>query len=168
MLADFGFTRITNSVKETTVGTGTVYFMAPEILHSTKFGLEKGVPSKEGDVYALGMTVYQVLTGEFPFYPRREFEVIHAVLDGERPPKPKNAEEIGMKEAVWELMGECWREKREERPAMPEILKKFHEITGETKTIDTGAEFAMPRLDIPGQPNSIVSGSPSLATFACE
>ena len=168
MLADFGFTRITNSVKETTAGTGTVFFMAPEILHSTKFGLEKGVPSKEGDVYALGMTVYQVLTGEFPFYPRREFEVIHAVINGERPPKPENAEEIGMTEAIWGLMEECWKEDRAERPVMPEVLRRFREITGETKTIDTGAESAMLRLDIPGQPNSIVSGSPSLATFVCE
>ena len=51
---------------------GTVSFMAPELLYSAKFGLEKGLPSKEADIYALGMTVYQVLTGKWPFYPKRE------------------------------------------------------------------------------------------------
>ena len=168
MLADFGLTRITNSVRHTTEGTGTVHFLAPELLLPAKFGLEKGVPSKEGDVYALGMTVYQVLTGQFPFHPKREFEVMHAVVEGERPLRPENAEEIGMTEAVWELMRECWKEDRTERPAMPEILRKFCEITGERKTIDTAAELATPRVDIPGSRCSMVSESLSLVTFTCE
>ena len=110
--------------------------MAPEILHPTKFGLEKEVSSKEGDVYALGMTVYQVLTGQIPFHPKREFEVIFAVVDGERPPKPENAEEIGMTETVWELLGECWKEDRVERPIVSEILRNFCDIVGERNTID--------------------------------
>ena len=153
-----------------TDGTGTprTFFMAPELLHPTRFGLEKGVPSKEGDVYALGMTVYQVLTGQFPFHPKGQFEVVQVVVDGERPPKPENAEEVGMTEAIWELMGECWKENRAERPVMPEILRRFREITGEKKTIDTGAEYGTPRLDIPGNPNSVVSENPPLAVFACE
>ena len=167
MLADFGFTRITNSVRLTTEGTGTVYFMAPELLHPAKFGLDKGVPSKEGDVYALGMTVYQVLTGQIPFHPKREDEVIFAVLDGKRPPKPENVE-TGMTEAIWELMTECWKENRAERPIMQEILRKFCEITGEKKTIDAVAEFAMPRVDIPGNRSSMVSESFSLMTSPCE
>ena len=50
--------------------------MAPELLYPAKFGLEKGVPSKEGDVYALGMTMYQVLTGQVPFHSKKVFEVI--------------------------------------------------------------------------------------------
>ena len=141
MLADFGFTRITNSVRLTTEGTGTVYFMAPELLHPTRFGLEKEVPSKEADVYALGMTIYQVSTGKLPFHSKREFEVMHAVVDGERPPKPENAEDIGMTEVIWELMGECWKENRAERPVIPEILRKFCEITGEKKEID-GSPFS--------------------------
>ena len=145
-----------------------MHFLAPELLHPTKFGLEKGVPSKEGDVYALGMTVYQVLTGQFPFHPMREFEVMHAVVEGGRPPKPENAEDIGMTEAVWELMRECWKEDRTERPIMPEILRKFCEITGERKTVDTAAEFTMPRVHIPGSRSSIVSESLSLMTFTCE
>ena len=168
MVADFGFTHVTSPARLTTEVTNTVLFMAPELLHPAKFGLEKGVPSKEGDVYALGMTVYQVLTGQFPFHPKRGFEAIQAVIDGERPPKPKNAEEIGMTEAMWELMTECWKEDRAERPVMPEILRRFREITGEKKTIDTVAEFGMPRLDIPDNRSQMVSESPTLATFACE
>lgn len=53
--------------------------MTPELLPA-KFGLSKEIPSKEADVYAFGMTVYQVLTGKWPFFPRRETEVMLAVV----------------------------------------------------------------------------------------
>ena len=145
----------------------TVPFMAPELLHWTRFGLGKRVPSKEADIYALGMTVYQVLTGKLPFYPKGEAEVMHAVFLGERPPKPENAEEIGMTEAVWELLGECWREDRTKRPVISEILRKFCETTGERKTTDPATDMAISRLDIAGNPSSMVSEHLSLATISC-
>ena len=131
-------------MKTLTEESGTVSFMAPELLHSARFGLEKGVPSKEADIYALGMTVYQVLTGQWPFYPKREAEVVLAVISGKRPPKPENAEEIGMTGVVWELMGKCWREDRTKRLNILQVLKKFCIITGEGQTIDA----AVPQLDV--------------------
>jgi len=92
MLADFGFTRVTTiSVRISSEEQGTASFMAPELLLPEKFGLDKGVPSNEGDFYVLGTTVYQVLTGKWPFYPTREAAVVLAVISGERPPKPDNA-----------------------------------------------------------------------------
>jgi hypothetical protein len=65
------------------------------------------VPSKEADNYALGITVYQVLTGNQPVFPRREAEVIHAVVSDGRPLKPVNAEKIEMTEVAWGLLREC-------------------------------------------------------------
>ena len=105
LLADFGFTRVTTvSVRASSGEPGTLLFMAPELLLPNKFGLDKGVPSREADVYTLGMAVYQVLTSELPFFPRREAEITHAVTSGQRPPKPENAEEIGITEALWDLL----------------------------------------------------------------
>jgi serine/threonine protein kinase len=138
ILTDFGFTRVTTiSVRVSSEEPGTASFMAPELLLPTRFGLDKGVPSKEADIYALGMTVYQVLTGKWPFFPRREAEVFHAVIAGERPPKPENAERIGMTEVVWNLLRECWREDRTARPNISDILGRFCGITGERRTTDS-------------------------------
>jgi serine/threonine protein kinase len=160
MLADFGFTRVaTISVKLSSEEQGTASFMAPELLFSTKFGLKKGVPSKEADVYALGMTVYQVLTGKWPFFPKKESEVIHAVILGGRPPKPENAEGIGMTEVVWDLVEECWREDRTKRPIISEVLGRFCDITGDRKTTDSMIEAAGPQLDTSGNRDSIHSES---------
>ena len=58
--------------------------MAPELLFPGKFALDKEVPSEEADIYALCMTVYQVLTGTRPFYPMEEGDIILVVISGER------------------------------------------------------------------------------------
>ena len=108
---------------------GTPSFTAPELLLPTKFGLEKGGPSKEADVYALGMTMYQVMTGKRPFLQIRKAAIIRAVISGERPAKPHNAEEIGMTDAFWDLLRECWREDRKKRPRILHILTRVKDIT---------------------------------------
>ena len=142
--------------------------MAPELLLPNKFGLETGVPSKEADIYALGMTMYQVLTGKWPFFPKRKMEVMHAVMSGGRPPKPENAEEIGMTEVLWDLLTRCWREDKTTRPSIAEVLGKFREIIGEGKTSDSMyEEFPAPQLNT-GKRSSVVSRSSSVTVVSCE
>ena len=135
---------------------GTVPFMAPELLHPARYGLEKGVTSKEADVYALGMTVHQVLTGQWPFFPKREEEIMLAVLSGDRPSKPENAEAIGMTDAVLSLLEECWKEDRSMRPDISNILGRFCAITGERITTDL-VDVVMPQSDN-GIRNSVTLG----------
>lgn len=169
ILADFGFMRVaTVSVKLSSQEPGTVAFMAPELLLPTKFKQDKGVPSKEADVYAFSMTVYQVLTGKLPFFPKREAEIMHAVMLGERPPKPEDAEEIKMTEVLWVLMKECWREDRTTRPAIAEVLTRFYEITGEGKTTDSASGgFSDLRLNT-GNRSSTISQASSSTAVSCE
>ena len=99
--------------------------MAPELLLPTKFGLSKAVPSKEADIYALGMAIYQVLTGKRPFLQRRKARIICAVILGERPAKPENAEKIWVTEFVWNLLVECWMEDRTMRPNASDTLRRL-------------------------------------------
>lgn len=169
MLADFGFTRVTTiSVMATSEGQGTIHFMAPEHILPDKFGVDKAIPSKEADIYALSMTVYQVLTDRLPFFPKKETEVPFAVISGQRPPKPENVSEIGMTAVVWDLLQECWREDKTTRPDISTILGVFCNITGERKTIDSTIGMAIPQLDVAGEQNSVDSQSFSSATRSCE
>ena len=107
---------------------GTPSFMAPELLLPTKFGLEKTRPSKEADVYAFGMTMYQVLTGKRPFRPMRNAGIVRAVILGERPAKPENAEEVGMTDTLWNLLRKCWKEDRKRRPDILQVRAEVHGI----------------------------------------
>lgn len=142
--------------------------MAPELLLPTKFGLEKGVPSKEADVYALGMTVYRVLAGKLPFLPRRGTEVIHAVTSGERPHKPENAEGVGMTEVVWDLLRECWKEDRTARPTINHVLKKFRRITTESETADSTIQGFLAAQSNTRNRASVFSQNSSLTVVSCE
>ena len=48
------------AVEQYELGWGMTPFMAPELLVPSRFGLDKCMPSKEADVYAMGITIYQV------------------------------------------------------------------------------------------------------------
>lgn len=47
---------------QSTLCEETIPFMAPELLAPPMFRLGGSTPSKEADVYALAMVIYQVLT----------------------------------------------------------------------------------------------------------
>ena len=68
-LADFGLAAIVNeSTSKTTAvvgkSQGTIRWMAPELLYPDMFEftgrLEKQLPSKDTDIYAIGMTILEV------------------------------------------------------------------------------------------------------------
>jgi serine/threonine protein kinase len=40
---------------------GNTEWMAPELLSPEKYGLDRRIASKEADIYAFGMVVYEVL-----------------------------------------------------------------------------------------------------------
>jgi len=63
---------------------GTLHYMAPEVLRQDRV-------DSRADLYALGMTLYETVTGALPAYGKQPIEVIRLHLDGEiRPPSAIN------------------------------------------------------------------------------
>jgi len=61
LLTDFGVARMSDAATATMVGVGTPAYMAPEQIHGQD-------PSPQTDIYALGIVLYEMLTGgERPF-----------------------------------------------------------------------------------------------------
>ena len=58
------------------VGGGTTPFMAPELLVPSRFGLDKCLPSKEADIYAMAMVVYQVRVSLCLTYARADSSLV--------------------------------------------------------------------------------------------
>ncbi|KAF9789248.1 kinase-like domain-containing protein, partial [Thelephora terrestris] len=94
-LADFGFTTsvldtLNPMLSSVTLQGGTLNFMAPELLAPSNYGLTNSVPTREADVYAFGLVMFQVLTGENPFRNYKPRELAYHVSLGSRPEKPLN------------------------------------------------------------------------------
>ena len=119
---------------------GTWTHIAPELLYPEKFGLRDGRVSKQADIYAFGMVVYEVLTGCAPFgrEGRRIAELIMRVVEGARPSKPEGAEDAGFGRGTWELVNQCWDGDRDGRPIVEDVYKHFQRVARTSTVIPPG------------------------------
>ena len=82
-LMDFGLAIESRQVLDRKI-RGTLHYMAPEVLRQDRI-------DSRADLYALGMTLYETVTGALPGYGRPTIEVIRMHLDEEvRPPTSIN------------------------------------------------------------------------------
>ena len=89
--------------------------MGPELLNPEGFGLEKSYLTKESDCYALGMVIYEILSGRTPFAPYGHILIIQKVLQGERPKRPEGEGGALITDGIWGILELCWKHKPDER-----------------------------------------------------
>ncbi|THH22369.1 hypothetical protein EUX98_g8218 [Antrodiella citrinella] len=89
-LTDFGMSVIAE-------GTGYNYgsdrggakrWLAPELISPEQFYLTSSRPSYASDVYSFALTTVELYTGKPPFGALKEHQIIHRVLQGQRPARP--------------------------------------------------------------------------------
>jgi len=97
--------------------------MSPELLHPERFGFGDGRPTTESDCYALGMVVYEVLSGQVPFVQDKNLVVIRKVTDGERPARPRGTEGAWFTDDLWGMLELCWRPEPSDRPSIKALLQ---------------------------------------------
>ncbi|KAF8122164.1 kinase-like domain-containing protein [Boletus edulis] len=122
-ITDFGLSKVYSS---RTAGTktdkiaGTLRFLAPEALmgHPLSF---------ETDVYAFGMLIYEVFTGEIPFMGEPDDLVWEGRVDLHRPTSSK-VYERGFNEALWQLLSDCISREPNARPRFKTIQEHLCSI----------------------------------------
>ncbi|EMD33663.1 hypothetical protein CERSUDRAFT_24906, partial [Gelatoporia subvermispora B] len=92
-LADFGFAAFchnehTGFISNSSTKGLTMRWAAPEMLNPELFGLSEACPTKECDVYALSMVMWEVFTGTVPFPHLSLSKIPYRVPANERPPRP--------------------------------------------------------------------------------
>ncbi|RMH98921.1 MAG: serine/threonine protein kinase [Calditrichaeota bacterium] len=90
-VTDFGLARLLRSDNSTSLGrvVGTLHYMPPEQVR----GLHR--VDHRGDIYALGMMLYEMLTGQLPFAGHSgEYQLLCAILEEPIPPPHEVCPEI--------------------------------------------------------------------------
>ncbi|KAI9328198.1 kinase-like domain-containing protein [Zopfochytrium polystomum] len=93
--------------------TGAVRWKAPES-YQRQYKMTTSF-----DVYAFGMTAYQILTGKIPFYEEPNAWVVRDwIKDGELPTKPEHLEDSA---PLWEAIVSCLKLKPEQRATLRQV-----------------------------------------------
>ena len=98
--------------------------MSPELLDPDNLGLAESHCTEHSDCYALGMVIYEVLSGLTPFH-RQYWDHVVAVkvLDGERPERPQGDEGRWFMDEIWNLLERCWKHEPSDRPTAQDVFE---------------------------------------------
>ena len=123
-LSDFGLIRITSEEPTITsiIGATTAQWMSPELLVPDKFDLKESRPTEASDCYALGMVIYEVLSGQTPFAQYPTLTVVWKVLEGERPKRPQGEEGVWFTDDIWGILERCWEPQPGDRISAETVL----------------------------------------------
>ena len=109
--------------------------MSPELIDPSRVGLNKSRRTKSSDCYALGMVIYETISGKLPFHDCTDLHVFLKVLGGERPRR-----EVMFKESLWEMMELCWSFQPDDRPTIEDVLLRLRtaQDSSELSTLGMG------------------------------
>lgn len=133
-LTDFGLlvirpdtTNITSS--HSFLQGGTYRWTSPELLDPQEFGLQDNGPTASSDCYALGMVIYEVLSGRVPFYHcEGHADIISKVIEGEHPKRLQGTEGMWFTDYIWSILERCWSSKPSDRPRVRDVRRSLEKI----------------------------------------
>lgn len=121
MISDFGHAFLSDCslpvTKTSHTAMGTMRWAAPEII------IQKTKRSFAGDVYSLGMTILEILTGEVP-YPDVDRVALYGVIvdQAKLPARPVSHIPPNVYgNMLWSLLTSCWSRKMHQRPSAAEV-----------------------------------------------
>jgi hypothetical protein len=70
-----------------------------------------------------------VFSGRFPFYEvQRNETVIIKVVQGNRPSRPAEGEDLGLSDTLWDLTQDCWATDLDDRPIIRSVLDSLSSL----------------------------------------
>ncbi|KAF9644353.1 kinase-like protein [Thelephora ganbajun] len=151
-LADFGLLTIISDHTNPTASSsfavgGTIRWMSPELLYPDPSGLKVARPTKQSDCYALGMVIYEVLSGQAPFMPVHHYVVIRKVIEGEHPGRPEGSEGAWFTDDLWQTLNQCWAVQPKCRPSIGAVNSGRVWIDEDDRDLGSGSPGALSRFD---------------------
>lgn len=91
--------------------------MSPELIAPQEFGFKKSRLTKSSDCYALGMVIYETISGKLPFHKDTDYTISLKVVKGERPHRG-----VWFTDALWGMLEWCWISQPSDRPNIENVL----------------------------------------------
>ena len=143
-LTDFGLLTIASDEPTITssIGATTAQWTSPELLVPNQFGLKESRPTEASDCYALGMVIYEVLSGQTPFFQYSNLAVVWKILEGERPKRPQGEQGMWFTDDIWEISERCWKPQPGDRISAETALLGLdgNPLSGPPSNANGGAE----------------------------
>jgi serine/threonine protein kinase len=124
-LANFNSLRMISEEQSATITaaqSGSAQWMSPELLLPEQFNLKESRPNKASDYYALGMVIYEILSGKIPFYQYSAYAAVLKILRGERPTRLEEPEGGWFTDDMWEILELCWQHRPARRICAKAVL----------------------------------------------
>ncbi|MBB5867371.1 serine/threonine-protein kinase [Allocatelliglobosispora scoriae] len=134
-LTDFGIVHIVGEAALTHQGqlVGTPAYLAPEIA--------LGRPATAAaDVYAIGVTAYELLAGRRPFTGDNPMAIVQANIDT-APPRPAE-----LSSAAWQVVSACLAKDPAARPTATDLVTAFAGLAGRLGALPHDAPPPVPEL----------------------
>ena len=103
--------------------------MGPELFDPEKFNLKDSRQTKHSDRYALGMVIYEVLSGQVPFFRHHGYGIIGRITKGERPGRPQGEEGAWFTDNIWGILECCWEPNPSNRPNTKDVLRCLEDVS---------------------------------------
>ena len=112
-IMDFGFSRIVSKEEKLMEGFGTLYYAAPELIQNSPY-------NSKIDIWSLGVIIYYMFTGCYPFRGKTEDEIEENIL--EQNVEFKDGEWETVSDNVKDLIQKCLEKNPEERININEFM----------------------------------------------
>ncbi|KAI5119138.1 hypothetical protein M0805_005217, partial [Coniferiporia weirii] len=133
LICDFGISSMTISSQSFPLSTthggslrGSTRWMSIELS-----GINSDIDpkhTKASDVWAYGMTIYEILTKQRPYaHLKADQRVILAIIRGELPSWPDYNKQLPALEVIWGICEDCWKTDPEDRITISEIILRMEQ-----------------------------------------
>jgi len=126
-VSDFGLSRLRNifSIKENKGRIGTSHWMPPEIMRAEKY-------EESSDIFSYGMIVWEMMSGEIPYYGLTPNQIIGIVADCKKIVEIPKIGNLSLKK----LIKHCLNYEPEKRPNLDNIIKYLNSVVKKSKNYD--------------------------------
>ncbi|KAL5522104.1 hypothetical protein ACEPAF_1961 [Sanghuangporus sanghuang] len=134
LIADFGLSKLIGRESSISIGAGTTRWMARELLHTDPSSLGTGIScrrSKASDIWALGMTILELLSGQKPYCDyANEWHIPQVIFRGEKPRFPGVFHEswASFEDILLEICKTCWVDNPSERPTIERLSDDLEDL----------------------------------------